>query len=172
VEYVSDVRLAEGKYMTLRPVRPEDEDMLIAFHSTLSDDSVRLRYFGPLSLETRTAHRRLVRICFCDYEREIAIVAEHGTGANRKIVAVGRLNRLHDCNKAEFAVVVSDEWQGRSLGTRLLKTLIEIGRAEKFEAIVGTVLQSNPTMLSICKNVGFCLSREADGDTVAVKLVL
>jgi acetyltransferase len=171
-EYASHARLDKGERVTFRPIRPEDEDLLVAFHGTLSEESVRRRYFGPLPLETRTAHRRLVRICFSDYDREIAIVAEYGTGKARKIVAVGRLNRLADTNKAEFAVLVSDPWQGRGLGTRLLQRLVDIGRAEKFERITGTVLTSNHSMLNLCRELGFQLATEPGDDSIAAELIL
>lgn len=173
VEYVSEFRLSPGKQtVLLRPIRPEDEELLIDFHSTLSEESVRLRYFGPLSLETRTAHQRLARICFSDYDREIALVAIHGKGVNRKLIAVGRLNRLPGCNVAEFAVLVADAWQGRGLGQRLLETLIQVGRAEKLECITGTILQGNHTMLDLCRRLGFQLRREPGDDAMIADLRL
>jgi len=162
VEYVSRVRLEDGTQVTLRPIRPEDEDMLTAFHSTLSEESVTFRYLSRLSLESRVSHQRLVRICFADYARELAIVAEHGRGAARKIVAVSRLNRLHEDAEAEFALVVSDTWQGRGLGTRLLEALVGIARAENIERITGTILQANHAMLHICRQAGFCLEGDSE----------
>ena len=171
-QYVSRIRLAGGAHCTLRPIRPEDEEMLVAFHSTLSQKSVHFRYFGILSLEARTAHRRLARICFSDYDRELALVAEHGRGATRRVVAVGRLNRLHRRNQAEFAVVVSDAWQGLGLGKRLMARLIEIGRAEKLEAITGSILCDNAAMLRICRQLGFEIHETPDSDTVSADLAL
>jgi acetyltransferase len=167
-EYVSHVRLKDGAHVTLRPIRPEDEEMLIAFHATLSAESVHFRYFSQLPLETRTAHDRLVRICFSDYNREIAIVAEHGRGATRKLLGVARLNRLHGCPEAEFAVLVADAWQGQGLGTQLLEALIPIARAEKLQRVTGSVLPDNHAMLQLCRRLGFRLHRNADsGDFTA-----
>ena len=65
-----------GVEVTIRPIRPEDEPLMVKFHKTLSKQSVHLRYFGLLSLERRTMHERLRRVCFIDYDREIALVAE------------------------------------------------------------------------------------------------
>jgi acetyltransferase len=155
-QYIEHVQLRNGARITLRPIRPEDEDMLVAFHSTLSDVSVHYRYFGSIPLKTRIAHDRLVRICFADYDRELAIVAEHENkqGA-REIIGVGRLNRVHDRNEAEFALVISDAWQGRGLGTQLLAKLTKIGRAEKLSRITGTILTDNQAMVNVCRRVGF-----------------
>jgi hypothetical protein len=57
-------------------IRPEDEPLMVKFHKTLSDRSVHLRYFGLVSLERRIMHERLRRVCFIDYDREIALVAD------------------------------------------------------------------------------------------------
>ncbi len=66
----------KGLATTFRPIRPEDEPLLIKFHETLSDRSVYLRYLHPMMLNHRVTHERLSRICFVDYDREIALVAE------------------------------------------------------------------------------------------------
>ena len=60
----------------IRPIRPEDEPLMVEFHETLSERTVHLRYFHALKLSRRVAHERLTRICFIDYDREIALVAE------------------------------------------------------------------------------------------------
>ncbi len=123
-------------------------------------------------LEARIAHQRLVRICFSDYQREIAIVAEHGRGATQRVVAVGRLNRIPGSEEAEFALLVSDSWQGRGLGTRLLERLIQIGRAEKLKTLRGTVLQDNFAMLRLCRQFGFQTHPDADAGILTVHLQL
>src|SRR6202158_656829 len=76
MQYVTDWTMNNGKELPIRPIRPEDEPLMVKFHETLSDRSVYLRYFGSLSLKRRVAHERLIRICFGDYDRELALVAE------------------------------------------------------------------------------------------------
>ena len=134
--------------------------------------SAHLRHFGCLPLEARVAHQRLIRICFSDYDREIALVAGHGKGATRKIIAVGRLNRLHSRNASEFAVLVSDTWRSHGLGTSLMKALIQIGRAEKLERITGTILRDNHGMLSICHALGFHLHHDTEAEALTADLSL
>ncbi len=77
----------------IRPIRPEDEPLLIKFHEKLSERSVYLRYFQPLKLTQRVAHERLSRICFIDYDREMVLVAERPNDQGEpEILAIGRLS--------------------------------------------------------------------------------
>jgi acetyltransferase len=103
------------------------------------------------------AHERLTRICFNDYDREIALVVEHKSPRLEEpsILGVGRLSKLHGTNEAEFALLVSDAWHGLGLGEELLKRLIAIGREEKLDRIVGQILSENQAMQHICKKIGF-----------------
>ena len=119
LQYVSTWTMKDGNPVTIRPIRPEDEPLMVKFHETLSDRSVYLRYFCSLSLSRRVAHERLLRICFGDYDREMALVAERTDPATgeRRIMAVGRMNKLHGKNEAEVAVLVSDQYQKLGLGT-------------------------------------------------------
>ncbi len=83
--------MRDGNQVTIRPIRPEDEPLMVKFHETLSDRSVYLRYFCSLSLSRRVAHERLLKICFGDYDREMALVAEliDPVTTDRRIIAVG-----------------------------------------------------------------------------------
>ena len=162
-QYVTPWKMKGGTSVTLRPIRPEDEPMMVEFHKTLSDRSVHFRYFGQLKLSQRIAHERLTRICFNDYDREIALVADHKLkNGKHEILGVGRLSRIHGLAEAEFAVLISDQWQGRGLGTRLLKLLVEIGRNEKLKRITAHILSDNMEMVQVTREAGFKLSREED----------
>src|SRR5262249_17683287 len=129
-QYLVKWKMKDGTPLTLRPIRPEDEPLIVKFHETLSERSVYYRYFSALKLGQRIAHERLIRICFNDYDREIAIVAERHPSktGEHEILGVGRLSKAHGLNEAEFAVLVSDQAQGHGLGTELLKLLVQVGR--------------------------------------------
>ena len=75
--------MKDGNEVVIRPIRPEDEPLMVEFHEKLSERSVYLRYFQPLKLRQRTAHERLTRICFIDYDREMALVAERKNADGR-----------------------------------------------------------------------------------------
>jgi acetyltransferase len=158
-QYVSSWTAPDGTTFVLRPIRPEDEPLLVAFHATLSERTVSLRYFHPMKLSTRVAHERLTRVCFIDYDRDMALVAERvnqETGGH-EILGVGRLSKIRGTNKAEFAVVVSDQFQQQGLGAALLGRLLEVGRAEEIGRIFGSILPENVAMKRVCERLGFRL---------------
>jgi acetyltransferase len=165
LQYVRQWTAKDGTPLVLRPIRPEDEPLIVKFHETLSEQTVYRRYFEHLKLSDRVQHQRLTRICFNDYDREIALVAEcrdPKTGGPA-IVGVGRLSKEHTANEAEFAVLVTDECQRRGIGTELLRNLVEIGRAEKLSRITGEILRDNYAMVRASRNVGFQIDRKDTG---------
>ena len=101
---------------------------MIKFHETLSDQTVYMRYFGAMSLAARVAHERLARICHSDSEHEVVLVAEHANPetAEHRILGVARLNKLNADRGAEIAVLVSDEYQHKGIGTELACRLISL----------------------------------------------
>ena len=165
-QYATPWRMKNKAPTMIRPIKPEDEPAMVKFHETLSEESVYNRYFAALKLTQRIAHERMTRICFNDYDREIALVAELklAKGEDKRILGVGRLSKQHATNEAEFAVLVSDEWHGQGLGTELLRRLIEIGRVEKLTRITGQVLAENHAMHHICRKVGFKVVHDPDSN--------
>ena len=162
--YVKQFTNREGIEFTLRPIRPEDEPKMVAFHEKLSEQSVYLRYFRAFNLEQRTEHERLTRICFVDYDRSIALVAETADPATgqQEIVAAGRLTRLQNPEEAEFAMLVRDDYQRRGVGTQLLTQLLEFGADEGIKRVVAYMLPENRGMIEISEKLGFVMSREED----------
>jgi len=154
-----------GVQVTIRRIRPEDEPLMIDFHRTLSDQSVYLRYFGLVSFEERTMHERLRRVCFIDYDREIALVVDRMKhDGTHQILGVGRLIKEHGLDEAEFAILVSDPWQGKGFGTELLKLLVQIGRKERLRRITGRISAENVTMKRVSEEVGFKLALDQGGN--------
>ena len=171
-QYVAPWTMKDGSQVTIRPIRPEDEPLMVKFHETLSDRSVYLRYFCSLSLSRRVEHERLLRICFGDYDREMALVAERidpGT-SQHSIIAVGRMNKLHIGNEAEVAVLVSDQYQKFGLGYELLRRVIQIARDEKLNRVSAEMLTDNVAMQAIMKRLGFKV--RADEDLTSLRAFL
>jgi acetyltransferase len=174
VQYESAWTMKNGDPVVIRPIRPEDEPMMVKFHEALSERTVYQRYLQMLNLSQRIAHERLTRICFIDYARQMAIVAERelpGTG-EKQIIAVGRLQGITGATESEFAVVVADEYQKTGLGTELLRRLIEIGKAEGVKVITADILAENSAMQKVSEKLGFKLIREPGDPVVSARLEL
>ena len=172
-QYVTPWQLNDGTSITIRPIRPEDEPLIVQFHQTLSEESVYLRYFSLMKLSRRIAHERLTRICFIDYDREMALVADYKdpqTGEH-EILGVARLSKMHGINEGEFAMLISDPYQRRGLGTELLQRIIQVGRQEKLTRITADILAENVPMQKVAEKVGFHLER-AGNDLVQAEIRL
>ena len=173
IHLVKPWTMKDGKDVVIRPIRPEDEPQMIEFHKKLSERSVYLRYFQPLKLTQRTAHERLTRTCFIDYNREMALVAERKNEAGEpEILAVGRLSKLHGRDEAELAAVATDAAQHKGLGTELYRRLIEFARDEKLKLIVSTMLPENREMRAVCVKHGFKMFSSMEDNTIRAELEL
>ena len=174
-QYVSHAEMKDGTPITVRPIRPEDEPLMVQFHEALSERSVYMRYFHAMNLTSRTAHERLTRICFIDYDREMALVAEREnpeTG-EPEILGVARLSKNHAASgEAEFAILVNDSFQHQGLGTILLEKLLEVGREEGLHRITAEILFENRAMQRLSKKFGFRLRRDAEEGVVKADLDL
>jgi acetyltransferase len=173
LQYVAPWTARDGSTFLIRPIRPEDEPLLVKFHADLTEETVYSRYFEHLGLSQRTAHERLTRVCFNDYDRELALVAEQtDADGERRIVAVGRLSKAHAAPEGEFAILVGDPWQHRGLGSELLRRLVAIARDEGLELIWADMLASNMSMRHTAQSVGFTLIDEPGEPTTRAELRL
>ena len=172
-QYSFSQKLKNGKEVTLRPIRPEDEPALVQFHETLSDTSVFMRYFHPLHISRRTAHERLTRICFTDYDREMALVAvRQNEMGQTEILGVGRLSRVMWKDEAEYSILISDQWQNQGLGGLMMRSLLAVGRKEGLKKIVGYILPENGRMQAVSRQLGFELKADADRELILATLNL
>jgi acetyltransferase len=166
-KYSTKWKLRSGKGVLIRPIKPEDENRLRELFHSLSEESMRYRFFQVIR---EMSHETMTRYCNIDYNREIAIIAETQTKKG-KIVGVARLILQPDRRKGEFAVVVADQWQGQGLGSRLVNQIIEISKELGVDTLSADVLTSNRKMLSLCKRTGFEL-KKSDEETQKATLKL
>jgi acetyltransferase len=173
LQYERPWTLRDGTAVTIRPIRPEDEPLMREFHRNISEQSVYFRYLHLMALSARVAHERLTRVCFIDYAREMALVAEHRNQQGQpSILGVGRLIKLHGTKDAEFALVVVDARQGQGLGTELLGRLVQIGRDEKLSRIVATIAVENRDMQAVARKLGFSVRYDPTDQLMRAVLVL
>jgi acetyltransferase len=150
-----------GDLYTLRPIRPDDADMLQAFVRGMSQES---RYFRFASSMPELPARMLARYTLIDYDREMALVAVHGSRkaeANggftetEQIIGVSRYITNPDQTSCEFSLAVSDQHKGQGLGSRLMLSIMEFARAKGLAEIEGLVLSNNPNMLRLMTGLGY-----------------
>lgn len=149
-----------GEYL-LRPIRPDDAQMLQDLVQQLSAES---RYFRFVSNSPKLSPAMLARLTLIDYDREMALVAifkerqtnEQGeTVETERIIGVSRYITNPDKASCEFSLLVADEFNGKGLGSRLMLCIMEVARDRGLKEIDGLVLANNRTMLSLMRKLGF-----------------
>ncbi|HYA93368.1 MAG TPA: GNAT family N-acetyltransferase, partial [Thermodesulfobacteriota bacterium] len=167
-KYITSWRLPAGTEILLRPIRPEDEPLERELLSSLSEESMRMRFFRMIKEIT---HEMLVRFCNIDYDRDIAIVAEIKENEKRRIVGIGRVMREHDLKSGEIGVLVHDDFQGKGLGYKLMEMLIGIAKEKGIEELRGVALTENTRILRMVREFDF--TREyLPGGTTEIRLKL
>ena len=158
----ADVLLRDGKTAHIRPIRPEDAELLVEFYSRVSDESKYYRFFSPMP---HLSERDVKRFTEVDYVDRVALVL---TSAD-KMIAVGRYDTVEP-GKAEVAFLVEDGHQGRGIGQLLLEHLAQAGRERGIERFIAEVLPDNQAMIHTFKDAGYRVAepvrRRRDGARV------
>ncbi|TAL84372.1 MAG: GNAT family N-acetyltransferase [Candidimonas sp.] len=169
VRLVQPKRFKNGDPWMMRPIRPEDAEPLQTFVRGLSDESRYMRFVSMLRELTPSMLARYTRI---DYDRELALVAtvqvpnpEHRGHPHERIVGFAHYLRNADGRGAEYALVIADDNQRRSLGACLMRGLIEAAQAQGLTYIEGLVLATNHAMLSLMTHLGFRNDNEVEDPT-------
>jgi acetyltransferase len=153
---VTSALLRDGGVVTLRPIRPSDEPLLVVFHAGLSPRSVYQRYFHLLTLEQRTSHERLEVSTSVDPVIGVALVAERRTDEGTlEILGIGRLRHTEPTGTAEVAVLVADRVQGQGLGTALLQALVALAQTLGVRRLYGDMFADNEAMRAVVRRSGF-----------------
>lgn len=166
IQYIRASHLKNGAPITLRPLRPEDEPLLVNFHKELSEETVRQRYFGFISLEKRIAHQRLIKSCHCDYDREIILGAE--VTSTKQIVGACRLDMRSNASNSELKMIIIDRFQRLGLGTQFLEEILKIAALEGIQKVHARILQDNVGMLHLCKKYDFTLQKDPQNPSVII----
>ena len=141
----------DGKPVRFRLLKPGDTDLWTEFVNECSQQSLWMRFLTPFS----ATPERAVRFCDINPEEEFAIIAEMTDTTRRKIIGIARLIRLSRQNDAEFAVIVSDTWQNKTLGKVLSELSVGLAKHWKVESVVSETLRDNHAMIKILKRCQF-----------------
>jgi acyl-CoA hydrolase/RimJ/RimL family protein N-acetyltransferase len=150
-EEMVDSMAVEGTTLVVRPIRPTDEEMMSDMFYDLSDQTIINRFFSMLK---SMPHRRLQEFCCIDYEEDMSLVVIHGRSPQQKMVAVGSYHLNPATNRAEVAFLVADDWQGRGIGTFLMKSLVRIAKSKKIKGFTAEVMRDNVAMIALMHKAG------------------
>jgi len=157
--YITTWNVPDGTEVLLRPMRPEDKLLSQEMLATLSEETLRNRYFGIREITDDL----VLRSCNMDYDREIVIMAEIRDHEKKMMIGGSRLIHDPDTRKGEFAILVHDDYHGVGLGAKLIDLLIGIAQDKQLDKIEGLVLSENEKMLALCRKLGFKVKPEPDG---------
>jgi acyl-CoA synthetase (NDP forming)/RimJ/RimL family protein N-acetyltransferase len=143
----ADVLLRDGRTAHIRPIQPEDRELLVEFYSRVSDQSKYYRFFSPMPELSERDLDRFTRVDHRDRVAMILLVAGH-------MIAVGRYDTIRP-GYAEVAFLVEDAHQGRGIGQLLLEHLAQAGRERGVEEFVAEVLPDNQAMIRTFKDAGY-----------------
>ena len=182
-QYESRWALRDGTPVLIRPIRPEDEPLMVDLFTTFSLRTIHMRFFGLIKQMT---HDQLIRTCNIDYDREVSLVAlcQDGVaskasasdgqperpelGRRERLIGAARLVMESDRQSAEYAVVVGDPWQRQGLGRHFMELIIPYAKERGLAEIHGDVLTANEPMLALCEQLHFSIHRSEVKDVVRV----
>lgn len=165
IHLITEEQLNDGTDIIIRPIRPEDAEIEQAFIRGLSAESKYFRFMNSiheLSLEM------LVRFTQIDYHNEMALVAINPGIKGEEEIGVARYMTNPDKKTCEFAIVVSDKWQGKGIARLLMQKLIDIARNRNLEVMEGQVLANNYRMLELMTSLNFQISNDPDDPGIKV----
>lgn len=159
-----------GMRITVRPIRPEDEDAHRAFVAANSAEDLRLRFFGTVR---GFDHSQLARMTQIDYDREMALIVTRANGdAAHETLAVARAIADPDNETAEFALATRSDMKGQGLGSLLLARIVEYVRKRGTRWLIGEALRENAGMIALARKAGFELTRTEDPGVVGFRMRL
>jgi acetyltransferase len=168
-QYAAPFRLRDGREVLVRPIRPEDEPLIVALHAGHSEHTIRMRFFSLVKTLSRDS---LIRLCHLDYDREMALTAVRNENGQPRLLGVVRYYLQPETGAAEFALVVSDAYQRQGLGRHLMQRLIAVAQERGIRCLVGQVLAENTPMVHLLGSLGFSRPIPVEDQVVRVELSL
>ncbi|MDP3281174.1 MAG: bifunctional acetate--CoA ligase family protein/GNAT family N-acetyltransferase [Nitrosomonas sp.] len=160
---ISTWQLADGRNITIRPIRPEDAEIEQAFVRGLSEEA---RYFRFMFSVQELSQAMLLRFTQIDYSREIALIAVTLEQDKEIELGVARFAISPEGESCEFALVIADAMQGKGLGQKLMTALMDAARAKGLKVMAGEVLKTNTNMLKLMNRLGFSIEDRLDDDNI------
>ena len=157
---MKQIPLTDGHFVTLRPIRPEDEPGLVDVVRRSDPQDVRMRFLGSVK---DFPHLMAARLSQIDYDREMAFVAVEEGG---DICGVVRIIADPDSEEAEYAIMVRSDMKGKGLGYRLMTEILDHARARGLKRVFGDVMRENGPMLHMAEDLGFKVAPSSEDPSV------
>jgi GNAT superfamily N-acetyltransferase len=161
----SVVTLADGSEVTIRALRKEDAGFEREFIRNLSPESRWMRFLGQIGEPSDALIRKLTEL---DYQHDMAFIALSREGGILHEVGVSRYSLAADGQSCECAVTVADAWQGKGLGTILMRDLIDIARKRGVRSMFSIDANENERMRELARDLGFNQERDPDDSTQVI----
>lgn len=155
----------ENQSVTVRTMHPEDREIEDEFVRTLSDRSRYYRFHGAMRQLTPYM---LERFTHPEYPAEMALIATVALAGTEKQIGVVRYARTDDSDRAEVAIAVADEWQGKGLGTRMMLALRDIAREAGIHQLEVNILRENKRMLGLARHLGYLAEAKGSPSTSVI----
>ncbi len=161
---IKAAKLNDGTPIIMRPIKPEDEPLWLELLGSCSKESIYSRFRYNFHYD---AHEVATQFCYIDYAREIGIVAEIEDEGRKKLIGVGRLISDPDLTSVEYAILITDAYQKKELGTLLTSYCESIAVNWKMKRIFAETTKDNKAMVAVFKKLGFEINYNTD-NTVSV----
>jgi acetyltransferase len=163
------VRLKDGEQILLRPIRPEDAQAHLNFIHSLSEEDLRLRFFGLVQNFVLSDMPKFTQI---DYDREMAFIATRTVDGNPETLGVVRTSTKPDNSSAEFAIIVRSDTKGTGLGSLLFEKMIRYCKGRGTRYLEGQTMPRNKGMIALAKRFGLTVNHNYEEELVEMRLSL
>ncbi len=153
---------ADGTVITIRPIRAADLPLEEEFVNGLSAPTGYQRLMSA----SRPSPEELTRFTDINVEREFALIATSLAQDKERQIGVARYVKESSSGDADLAIVLSDDWQGRGLGTKLLASLLVAAKNRGVQRLIGMTLSENSGMLALARKQSFKLARNPGSATI------
>lgn len=167
--YEKSVLTKDGLTIFLRPIRPEDGRLLERFFDTLSPETIFYRFLTHLK---ELPPEWVEHFTHIDYDRDVAMIAVEQSASEERILGVCRIVRSPGSTRGEAAVVVADQWQGKGIGSRLLKESLRIAKELGTQTVWGLFDAENQKALALAGKLGFVPKTHPEFGTTELELTL
>lgn len=164
--FIKQTALKDGTQIVLRPIKPEDETLWLEMLGSCSKESIYHRFRYDFHFNS---HEVATQFCYIDYDREMGIVAEIDFEDRKRLIGVGRLIADPDVETAEYAVLVTDQWQHKELGLILTAYCETIARLAGIKRIAAETTQDNKAMISVFKKLKYKVHFNDDTTVTVIK---